>query len=101
VKIGSNLSRKEILDLENVGFQLPQRAIISPQRLFGMEELSIYLSSCPTPASPDKYPKAMSDKIIHRNNNAPTTKYANNCGSSLTLKDLDDSSSRIWLYCYP
>jgi hypothetical protein len=39
VKIGTNLSKKEILTLENVGFYLPQRAVISPRRLFGMEEL--------------------------------------------------------------
>jgi hypothetical protein len=74
VKIRTNLSKKEILDLESVGFQLPQRAVISPRRLFGMEELSFDLSSFPTPASPDEYPKTRSGKTIHRNNNAPTTK---------------------------
>jgi hypothetical protein len=40
VKIGTNLSRKEILDLEHIGFQLPQRAVISPRRLFGMEDVA-------------------------------------------------------------
>jgi hypothetical protein len=30
VKIGTNLSRKEILDLENAAFQLPQRIINHP-----------------------------------------------------------------------
>jgi hypothetical protein len=39
VKIGTNLSKKEIIDLENVGFQLPQHVVIFPRRLFGMEEL--------------------------------------------------------------
>jgi hypothetical protein len=84
--IGTNLSKKEILDLESVGFQLPQRAIISPRRLFRMEELLLNLSSYPTPASPNDYPKTMSDKIIRKNNNTPTTKHANNCASSFTLK---------------
>jgi hypothetical protein len=39
VKIGTNFSKKEILDLENAGFQLPQRAVISLRRFFGTEEL--------------------------------------------------------------
>jgi hypothetical protein len=51
-----------------------------------MEELPFDLSSFPTPASPDEYPKTRSGKTIRRNNNAPTTKQANNCASSLTLK---------------
>jgi hypothetical protein len=57
VKIGTNLSRKEILDLERAGFQLPQRVVISPRRLFGMEELPADLSSYPIPASPEEHPK--------------------------------------------
>ena len=37
MKLGTNLAKKEILALENVGFHLPQRAIISPKRLFGSD----------------------------------------------------------------
>jgi hypothetical protein len=77
VKIGTNLSTKEILDLESVGFQLPQRALISPRRLFGMEELPFNLTSFPTPASVDECPKTRLGKSICKNKN-----YA----SSLTLK---------------
>jgi hypothetical protein len=51
-----------------------------------MEELPFDLSSHPIPAFADDYPKTRSGKIIRRNNNAPTTKHANNCTSSLTLK---------------
>ena len=47
VKIGTNLSKKEILQLESVGFQLPQLAIISLRRLFGMEELPFNLCFIP------------------------------------------------------
>jgi hypothetical protein len=86
VKIGTNLAKKEILDLENVGFQLLQRAVISPKRLFGMEELPFDLSSYPIPVSPDDHPKTRSGKNIWRNKNAPSTKHANNCVSSPTLK---------------
>jgi hypothetical protein len=71
VKIGTNLSKKEILDLESVGFQLPQRVVISPRRLFGMDELPFDLASFPTPASADEIPKTRSGKSIRRNNNAP------------------------------
>jgi hypothetical protein len=86
VKIGTNLSTKEILHLESAGFQLPQRAVICPRRLFEMEELPFNLASFPTPTSPDEFPKTRSSKSIRRNNNAPTMKQANNCASSLTLK---------------
>jgi hypothetical protein len=86
VKIGTNLSKKEILDFESAGFQLPQRAVISSRRLFGTEELPFNLASFPTPASANDCPKTRSGKSIRRNNNAPSTKQANNCASALTLK---------------
>jgi hypothetical protein len=86
VKIGTNLSKKEILDLENTGFQLPQRAVISPRRLFGSDKLPLNLASFPTPTSADDCPKTRSCKSIRRNNNAPSTKQANNYASALTLK---------------
>jgi hypothetical protein len=73
VKIGTNLSRKEILDLECAGFQLPERAVISPRRLFGMEELPSDLSSYPIQASPEEHPKIRSCKNIRRIKNVPTT----------------------------
>jgi hypothetical protein len=85
VKIGTNLSKKEILDFESAGFQLPQRAVISPRRVFGTEELPFSLVSFPTPASADDCPKTRSRKSIRRNNNAPSTQQANNCASALTL----------------
>jgi hypothetical protein len=73
------------LGLQNTGFQLPQHVVISLRRLFGMEELLFDLSSYPIPESPDDL-KTRSCKNIRRNKNAPTTKHANNCTSSLTLK---------------
>jgi hypothetical protein len=86
VKIGTNLLKKEILDLEYADFQLPQRVVISPKRLFGMKELPSDLSSYPIPAPPDDHPKIRSCKNIRRNKNAPTTKHTNNCATSLILK---------------
>ena len=72
VKIGTNLSQKEILDLKSASFQLPQRAVISPRRLFEMEELPFSLASFPTSTNADDCPKTRSGKSIRRNNNAPT-----------------------------
>jgi hypothetical protein len=85
VKIRTNLSKKEILDFESVGFHLLQCAVISPRRLFWTEELPFNLASFPTPASADDCPKTRSGKSI-RKNIAPSTKQANNCVSALTLK---------------
>jgi hypothetical protein len=74
VKIGTNLSKKEILDLESVGFQLPQRAVISPRRLVGMDELPFNLASFPTPVSANEFPKTRSGNSIRRYYNAPSMK---------------------------
>ena len=86
VKMGTNLLRKEILDLEYVSFQLPQCVVISPRRLFEMEEFPFDISSYSIPASPNHHPKTRLGKNIRRNKNVPTTKYANTCASFLTLK---------------
>jgi hypothetical protein len=86
VKIGTNLSKKENLDFESIGFQLPQYAVISPRRFFGTKELAFNLASFPVPTFADDFPKTRSDKSIRRNNNAPSTKQANNCASALILK---------------
>jgi hypothetical protein len=51
-----------------------------------MEELPPDLSSYPISASLDEHPKIRLGKNIRRNKNEPTTKQANNCASSLTLK---------------
>jgi hypothetical protein len=85
VKLGTNLTKKEILALENAGFHLPQHAVISPSRLFG-GDIPVDVASYPTPPFPDDHPKARSRKNIRRNKKVPTTKHANNCTSTLILK---------------
>jgi hypothetical protein len=87
VKLGTNLTKKEILALENAGFHLPQRIVIFPRRLFG-GDIPVDVASYPTPPFPDEHPKARFSKNIRRNKKAPTTKHANNCASNfaLTLK---------------
>ncbi len=43
VKLRTNLSPKEILDLQTVGFCLPQRLKMSPHKLFGNHDVASYL----------------------------------------------------------
>jgi hypothetical protein len=86
MKIGANLTKKQILDLENASFQLPQHANMSPRRLFGIKKLLFDLFTYPTPTSLDDHPTTRSCKNIRKNKNTPTTKYANDYMSSLRLK---------------
>jgi hypothetical protein len=74
VKLGTNLTKKEILALEHAGFHLPQRAIISPRRLFG-GDIPVDVASYQTPPFPNDHPKARSGKNIRRNKKAPTSVY--------------------------
>jgi hypothetical protein len=86
VKLGTNLSCKEILSLENAGFRLPQRKEMSPARLFQDQALSVDLSIYTIPAYPDEFPTRRSGKNIRRNKKAPSTKHANNCASALSFR---------------
>jgi hypothetical protein len=88
VKAGTNLTPKEILELQNAGFRLPQRVEISPRRLFGNHDLPDDVSGFQVPEFPANQPGTRSGKKIRRNPNAPTTKQANNCASALILKAL-------------
>jgi hypothetical protein len=63
MKFGTNLTKKEILALENAGFHLPQYAIISLMRLFG-GDIPVDVASYPTPPFPDNHPKARLGKNI-------------------------------------
>jgi hypothetical protein len=63
MKYCTNLTKKEILALENAGFHLPQRVVISPRRLFG-GNIPIDLASYPIPPFLDDHPKTRSAKNI-------------------------------------
>ena len=86
VKFRTNLTQKEMMELQNAGFRLPERVQISPKRLFGDQELPADLSGFQVPTFPAEHPSTRSGKKIRRNPNAPTTKQANNCASAFTLK---------------
>ena len=63
MKLGTNLMEKEILALDNVGFHLPHRAVISLGRLFG-GDIPVDVASYPIPPFLDDHPKARSSKNI-------------------------------------
>jgi hypothetical protein len=86
MNIGTNLSRKEIVDLENGGFHLPQRAIISPRRLFGMEELPFDLSSY-----------HLEEQQCAHNETYQQLHILSNLTRSSSSSD-DDPSFRIWMH---
>ena len=86
VKVGTNLTQREILALESAGFQLQPRLEMSPRRLFGDHDNAVNLSEYIPPAFPDDHPKRRFGKNIRRNPNAPSTKHSNNCVSALSLK---------------
>jgi hypothetical protein len=85
VKFGTNLTKKEILALENACFHLPLHVVMSPRSLFG-GDISVDVASYPILPFPDDHPKARSGKNIRRNKKAPIIKHANNCAFALTLK---------------
>ena len=86
VKVGTNLTQREILALESAGFQLQPRLEIFPRRLFGDHDNAVNLSEYIPPAFPDDHPKRRFGKNIRRNPNAPSTKHSNNCAFALSLK---------------
>ena len=52
VKVGTNLTRQEIFNLENAGFQLPPKERITPTRLFTNSAPPLDMSQIRIPDSP-------------------------------------------------
>ena len=85
VKLGTNLTCKEILSLENASFRLPRRKVLTPSQLFQDHRLPLDLANYTTHEFPDEFPTRRSGKLIRCNKNARSTKHANNFASSLSL----------------
>jgi hypothetical protein len=102
VKIGTNLTRPEILKLENAGFQLPQKERITP-RLFNTSVTPLDLSGVDVPANPNSYPSSRQSKSTRRSATAPSTK-KNADGRICTsygrnnFESHYDSTPWIWLH---
>ena len=73
VKIGTNLSRHEVLALEDVKFQLQQREALSPHhRLSTIAILPIPQTDFHVPLNPDAHPTSTFGMSLHCNLAAPT-----------------------------
>jgi hypothetical protein len=78
VKIGTNLSREEVLALEDARFQLQQREALSPRRRFStIATLPIPRSHFRMPLNPNAHPTFRFGKTVCRNLTTPTTDHKN------------------------
>ena len=83
VKKGTNLSMKEILALEEAGFQLQQRGALSPRRQFqNAANMPLPRSHFPTPVNPDSHPTTRDGFAIRRSSDAPTPEHRNKWSSA-------------------
>jgi hypothetical protein len=78
MKIGTNLSRQEVLALEDVGFQLQQSGALLPScRLTTITMLPIPRMDFHVPRNPDAHPSSRFGKSVHRNLVRPTVDHKN------------------------
>ena len=78
VKMGTNLSREEVLSLEDAGCQVQQREALSPRRrLSTIPTFPISHSHFCMPLNPDAHPTFRFGKLVHRNLTASTADYKN------------------------
>ena len=67
-KIGTNLSRQEVLALEDDGFQLQQRETLSPRHRFStITMLSIPWTDFHVPLNPDAHPTSRFGRLVRGN----------------------------------
>ena len=88
VKIGTNLTRPEILKLKNAGFQLPRKESITPTRLFNTSAFPLDLSGVDVPANPDFYPSSRQSKATRRSATAPSIKQIQMVASARTMDEI-------------
>ena len=74
MKIRTNLSRSEILKLENAGFQLPKKYRISPTRLSYTSAPPLDRFGVVVPPNPNSYPSSRQSKTMRRSTTGPSTK---------------------------
>ena len=78
VKIGTNLSRHEVLALEDAGFQLQKREVFFPRRMFfTIATLPIPRTDFHAPPNPDAHPTSRFGKTVRCNPTAPMADHKN------------------------
>ena len=86
---GTNLTQREILRLEEAGFQLEQRPPMSQDRLFGNDNVvASQVHNIPAPAFPDKYLTQRGNKKTRRNLNSPVSAHQASRWASASLVDV-------------
>ena len=88
VAMGTNLSRREVLALEDAGFQLQTKDFdMSPRRLFA-DSPKVPLTEIPnpTPSNADAHPTKRFGRTIKRNENAPTIDHGNKWESARNVR---------------
>lgn len=86
IQIGTNLSREEVLALEDAGFQLEQRKALSPRNLFRtIPNLPILLSEIHIPENPDSHAPTRYGKVVRRSPHAPDADHRNKWESSALM----------------
>ena len=86
VKIGTNLTRSEIVALENAGFQLPQRERVPLNRSFNNFALPMDFSSLQVPENPDHFPGTRKSKCVRQSNTGPSSKQLLSINSAMALE---------------
>jgi len=87
VLTGTDLSRHEILELQEAGFNLQSTTPLSPRRLFaGSKLFEAVLWTHPKPPNSDRVPTIRSGKSVRRNPKAPGEAHRNQWESARNVK---------------
>ena len=89
VKVGTNLSRQEVLALEDVGFQLQQGEVLSsPRRLSTIATLPTHQTDFRVPLKLNAYSTSGFGKTVCRNLGAPTAYHKNKWESTRPVNQI-------------
>ena len=88
VAMGTNLTRREVLALEDAGFQLQTKDFdMFPRRLFpDSPKVPVTEIPSPTPSNADVHPTKRFGRTIKRNENAPTIDHRNKWESARNVR---------------
>jgi hypothetical protein len=83
----TNLTREEILLLQDAGFKLQERSSMSPRRMFALSNLfEAPVFDHLGPPNPDVHPSTWNSKSVWRNANAPMAEHRNKWKSARNIK---------------
>ena len=87
VLVGTDLTRSEIMELEEAGFRLQAKTAMSPRRLFTTSKIfEPVVWNYPQPAHADKVPSIRGGKTVRRSPKAPCEAHRNQWESARNVK---------------